>query len=87
MIWQENVAFEWVEFFAGHAEATKNMKEHGHNTARLDVTYMSSLDGKPNSNPMDILSDSGMAMLVLNIWLEQNIRSCLLTQMDPILML
>ena len=63
------------------------MKEHGHNTARLDVTYMSSLDGKPNSNPMDILSDSGMAMLVLNIWLEQNIRSCLLTQMDPILML
>ena len=61
------MAFEWVEFFAGHAEATKNMKEHGYSSARLDVTYMSSLGGKPNSNPMDILSDAGMAMLGLNM--------------------
>lgn len=78
------MAFEWVEFFAGHAEATKNMKEHGYSSARLDVTYMSSLGGKPNSNPMDILSDAGMAMLGLNMvgtkhtkfFVCKNLHSC-----------
>ena len=59
-----NRTFEWVEFFAGNAEATKQMKGYGgHTTARLDVTYMCSKTGRPNTNPMDICSDSGMAIL------------------------
>ena len=78
------MAFEWVEFFAGHAEGAKNMKEHGYSSAQLDVTYMSSLGGKPNSNPMDILFDAGMAMLGLNMvgtkhtkfFVCKNLRSC-----------
>ena len=57
-------AFDWVEFFAGQAQATKQMKHYGgHRTARLDIMYMSLKDGKANTNPMDINSASGMANL------------------------
>jgi len=56
--------FDWVEFFAGEAQATHQMKHYGgHRTAKLDIMYMSLKDGIPNTNPMDINSDSGMANL------------------------
>lgn len=52
---------QWVEFFAGNAEATKHMKLMGYTAAKLDVTFMQGVEGKPNSNPMDLCTDSGMA--------------------------
>lgn len=60
--------FQWVEFFAGQAQATEQMKHYGgKTTARLDIMYMTTTKGIPNSNPMDICSDSGMATLGLII--------------------
>ena len=56
--------FEWVEFFAGEAQATEQMKYYGgRTTARLDIIYMSDRHGVPGTNPMDITSPCGMANL------------------------
>ena len=55
---QEPPKLQWIEFFAGKAEATRMFKE-GFRTARLDLQYMSA---KPGSmNPCDLLSDAGFA--------------------------
>lgn len=52
------------------------MKGYGeHTTARLDVTYMCSKNGQPNTNPMDICSDSGMAILGLNHYSQKKLCS------------
>ncbi|CAL1130806.1 unnamed protein product [Cladocopium goreaui] len=54
--------FQWVEFFAGEAQATEQMKYYGgRTTARLDIVYMSDKNGVPGTNPMDITSPCGMA--------------------------
>lgn len=54
---------QWVEFFAGKAEATRMFQESGARVAKLDIIYM-----RPNGdgmNPMDLLTDAGFAFLVV----------------------
>lgn len=58
---QDNAQLEWVEFFAGQAEATKMFHRFGYSTARLDINYMS--ETSQAQNPMDLTTDSGMAYL------------------------
>lgn len=61
--------FQWVEFFAGEAQATEQMKYYGgRTTARLDIVYMSDKNGVPGTNPMDITSPCGMANLGLGFF-------------------
>lgn len=53
--------FQWVEFFAGKAEATRMFRCNGYHAAKLDEIYMRA---KPTKmNPMDITTDAGMATL------------------------
>ena len=52
---------QWVEFFAGKAEATRMFKENGFRTARLDINYMTQ-DGN-KMNPMNLLTDAGFVFL------------------------
>ena len=67
--------FQWVEFFAGEAQATEQMKYYGgRTTARLDIVYMSDKNGVPGTNPMDITSPCGMANLGLFFFLYYNAR-------------
>ena len=54
-------SFQWVEFFAGKAEATRMFRESHFRTGKLDITYMR--PGKSGFNPMDLLTDSGFAFL------------------------
>ena len=54
--------FQWVEFFAGAAEATKAFKGKGYHTARLDLLYMKE-PAPPRLNPMDICTPGGFALL------------------------
>ena len=55
-----------MEFFAGEAQATEQMKYYGgRTTARLDILYMSDTNGVPGTNPMDITTPCGMANLGL----------------------
>ena len=56
---QDAKPFSWVEFFAGHGEATRMFKLAGHESARLDIIDMTAKVGK--ENPMDLTTDSGMA--------------------------
>lgn len=58
---EDPVPVQWMEFFAGQAEATKMFKMTGHTTARLDINYMQPMGGK--MNPMDLLTDAGFARL------------------------
>lgn len=56
-----DTTFAFVEMFAGQAEATRMFRSAKFTSARLDVKYM---DGDPeHQNPMDLLTDSGMATL------------------------
>lgn len=58
-----------MEFFAGEAQATEQMKYYGgRTTARLDIVYMSDKNGVPGTNPMDITSPCGMANLGLGFF-------------------
>lgn len=52
--------FQWIEFFAGKAEATKAFQRRGYKTARLDINYMDLATG---NNPMDLLTDAGFGLL------------------------
>ena len=61
---KEPKPFQWVEFFAGKAEATKMFHNHRYATGRLDINYM---QPKVNGmNPMDLLSDAGFGFLGSN---------------------
>ena len=53
--------FQWVEFFAGRAEATRSFRKNHYRSARLDLMYMDGKEGR--MNPMDILTPAGMARL------------------------
>lgn len=55
---------QWIEFFAGRAEATRMFHQHSYRTGRLDINYMR--PGKSGMNPMDLLSDSGFGFLGCN---------------------
>ena len=57
---QETAPLQWIEFFAGKAEATRAMQQKGLRTAKLDLMYMNPKEGM---NPMDLLSDGGMGCL------------------------
>ena len=58
---QENeTKLGFVEMFAGKAEATRMFRYANIPAARLDLEYMK---GNPGQNPMDLLTDSGMATL------------------------
>ena len=58
---KEPAPLQWMEFFAGKAEATRLFHESHYRTAKLDIEYM---QPKPNeTNPMDLLSDAGMGFL------------------------
>lgn len=59
---QDNSKLSFVEVFAGKAEATKAFRAKGMPSARLDILYMSCVDA--GENPMDLLSNAGMAKLV-----------------------
>lgn len=62
---QDPTPLQWIEFFAGKAEASKAFKAKGFHTARLDINYMEHL---PNGmNPMDLLSDAGFAFLGIQL--------------------
>ena len=61
LIHQDSGPFTWIEFFAGEAQATQMFQYSGHDTARLDILYMTSSDGK--QNPMNLCSDAGMGWL------------------------
>jgi hypothetical protein len=54
---QATAPLQWIEFFAGKAEATRAMQHKGLRTAKLDLMYMNPKEGM---NPMDLLSDGGM---------------------------
>lgn len=56
-------AFAYIEMFAGEANCYRTVKAAGHYSARLDVGYMEEKAGRARSNPMNILSPSGMALL------------------------
>lgn len=58
---QDQFRFEYLEFFVGKAEATRMFKYGGFRTGRLDKDYMSVHKGR--MNPMDLLTDAGMALL------------------------
>ena len=51
----------FVEMFAGQAEATRMFRYGDIKAARLDLEYMKGSD----DNPMDLLTDSGFAILGL----------------------
>ncbi len=53
--------FNWVEFFAGRAEATRMFQCNGYNSAKLDVIFMQA--SKNKMNPMDITSEARFATL------------------------
>ena len=56
---QDNGSIQWMEFFAGQAEATRMFDYGGFKTAKLDILYMSA--EKDRQNPMDLTTDAGMA--------------------------
>ena len=73
-IHQDSGPFTWIEFFAGEAQATRMFQYSGHDTARLDILYMTTSDGK--QNPMNLCSDAGMGWLggnepLLSVWVRQ----------------
>ena len=47
--------------FAGKAEATSMFRQANLHAARLDLEYMQATPG--SQNPMDLLTDAGMASL------------------------
>lgn len=61
VFWEDAKPFQWIEFFAGKAEATRAFRESGFQTGRLDINYMR--PGKSGMNPMDLCSDLGFAFL------------------------
>ena len=58
-VMQDNGSIQWMEFFAGQAEATRMFDYGGFKTAKLDIMYMSAEKGR--QNPMDLTTDAGMA--------------------------
>ena len=68
---QDPGPMQWVEFFAGKAEATKAFREAGLTSGRLDILYMQQkLTGM---NPMDLLTDAGFGLLDLLVTLLLNL--------------
>ncbi len=64
IIGQENPKLNFVEFFAGDAQACKMFKRHGFSTARLDIAYMGRYRGSyEHQNPMDLTTAAGMGNL------------------------
>ena len=64
--------FDCVEFYAGRANLTRMMRLSGYRAAKLDYLYGGQVGSsrKPhNTNPMDLLSVSGFALLALNIYI------------------
>lgn len=59
---QDSGNLQWVEFFAGEAQATRMHAFGGFKVAKLDIEYMSAADSA-HANPMDLLTDPGMAFL------------------------
>lgn len=59
---EESGNFQWLEFFAGQAEATRSFQYGGYRTGRLDLLYMQP-ENPEDMNPMDICTDAGMATL------------------------
>ncbi|CAL1168005.1 unnamed protein product [Cladocopium goreaui] len=66
-LWEDPPSFQWVEFFAGKAEATRMFRESHFRTGKLDITYMR--PGKSGFNPMDLLTDSGFALAIETVLL------------------
>lgn len=56
--------FEFIEVFAGQAQATRMFRAAQHTSACLDLEYMEAKPG--HQNPMDLLTPSGMAILENN---------------------
>lgn len=56
---QDGGGFQWVEFFAGKAEATRMFSYGGYRAGKLDLMYMEARD-EGHQNPMDLTSDAGM---------------------------
>lgn len=59
---QDSGNLQWVEFFAGEAQATRMHAFAGFQVAKLDIAYMSAADAA-HANPMDLLTDAGFAFL------------------------
>lgn len=58
---QESRPLQWIEFFAGKAEATRMFRQHGFDSAKLDIQYMKA--NGDGMNPMDLCTDAGFAFL------------------------
>lgn len=56
-----STVFQFVEVFAGEAQCTRMFRFADMPSARLDLKYMTAEGSQ--QNPMDLLSDSGMATL------------------------
>lgn len=67
--------FQWIEFFAGQAQATRMMKFAGMRTARLDLLYMEAKNNRPN--PMDLNSPPGMALGIMAVLRGDNVEGFL----------
>ena len=57
-------ALEFLEYFAGKGNCSLCSKLAGKSTASLDLEYYTDKPG--HQNPMDILTDAGMATFVCN---------------------
>ena len=59
---EEEKELEWIEFFAGHANATWMVRSYGFHAARVDMLYHKGSCKREKS--MNLLTDSGMALLL-----------------------
>ena len=58
---QVDAPLQFVEFFAGKAEATRMFRNNRFKSAKLDIVYMKAQGG--GMNPMDLCTDAGFAFL------------------------
>ena len=70
---EQSEKLDWVEFFAGRANATWMMRCHGLKGARLDMLYGKS--SNRSKKAMNLLTDSGFALLTCTwhiyfVWLS-----------------
>ena len=68
-----------LEFYAGRGNLTRFMRMSGYKTASLDLKYGSKTgrDGKPRkSNPYDVLSPSGFAILAMHNMKDFSVYFC-----------
>ena len=54
--------FQFIEFFSGKANVYRHINAGGYPSYCVDITYLQNLETE--TNPFDILSTSGLSLLV-----------------------